>query len=294
MLWGYQRTSTNLSFVIPTTLKKYSLFAPFKEEAPGAQRGRVTPWRIHRKFRVWMWIYTSDSKFRVLSILHYTLVATSISSPVLDFEPTGPDCKFSTQVQRWGPWVQIQWGRKWQFPSSLNSWSDGGTGKGPSSAYLITLGSFFYQSCVVGFVVLLDSRHVSYRGTCHQPHRSKDISLHALDISQLFRFWLHLREIHSLIFSTRFTKSQLGVIVSLTILLQRGHLRMLPGAPLLVMQLRQKLCPQSMVAGCCRISMHMGQITSSWSLLKLLMGHDGAKGFFKSVGSLEVTCGHWF
>lgn len=41
---GYQRNSTNLlSFVIPTTLMKYNLFAPFKEEAPGAQRGKVTP-----------------------------------------------------------------------------------------------------------------------------------------------------------------------------------------------------------------------------------------------------------
>lgn len=25
---------------------------------------------------------------------------------------------------------------------------------------------------------------------------------------------------------------------------------------------------------------------------KLLMGHDGAKGFFKSVGSREISCGH--
>ena len=41
---GYQRNSTNLlSFVIPTTLMKYNLFASFKEEAPGAQRGKVTP-----------------------------------------------------------------------------------------------------------------------------------------------------------------------------------------------------------------------------------------------------------
>ena len=160
MLWGYQRTSTNLlSFVIPTTLKKYNLFDPFKEEAPGSQRGKVTPWRIYKKFmslnlnlHLWLEIpcsfhsplYLRCNKHQFSSLRLLNLRAW------LQIFYSGA---------KMGPWVQTQREEMTVSRSSLNSWSDGGTGKGPQNAYLIILGSFFYQSCVVGFVVLGFTTH---------------------------------------------------------------------------------------------------------------------------------------
>ena len=150
---GYQRTSTNLlSFVIPTTLKKYNLFAPFKEEAPGAQRGKVTPWRIYRKFRslnlnLHLWLEIPCSFHSPLYLGHNKHQFSSLRLLKL----LGMTANF---LLRWGQWVQTQREEMTVSRSSLNSWTDGGTEKGPPNIYLITLGSFFYQSCVVGFVVL--------------------------------------------------------------------------------------------------------------------------------------------
>lgn len=71
--------------------------------------------------------------------------------------------------------------------ASLNSWADGGT----SNAYLIILGSFFYQADIMGFVVLGFTTHK----TEELPIILAEIIEHLLVLwaCRLLPFGLHLR-----------------------------------------------------------------------------------------------------
>ena len=171
-------------------------------------------------------------------------------------------------------------------------WVQGGESP---NAYLITLGSFFYQSCIVGFVVLGFMTH-------HTEELAIELTeemtlLPVPQTSQLFRFWLHLRGIHSLDFPHQIRQQPVG------------HDRVPPHSFVAEGTFKNAVCcfptlsdaPAAESVSAVDGSRALQNIHADGAdhfLLKLtgklLIGHGRAEGCFKSVESLEVFCGHWF